>query len=183
MRLGTNQTLHMPASFKPSDVHSLLYLRLATTDLVAYPLPLVISVIWMFWPGSRTGKKDSVYYKWTPLGTISTPLVLISYHTVLDGPYIPLVMLPMTLEDAFQILDLSERVTPDEIKNAYRIMVVVPLRPYFLQDTFSWRCRLWSGTQTAIMIFTTRIGQGCTSYRYVIDLIAFSGPLELPYAL
>ena len=80
-----------------------------------------------------------MYYKWTPLGAISAPLVLIPCRTVLHRSYIPLVMLPMTLEDAFQILDLSERVSPDEIKNAYRIMVVVP---FFLLDTFSWRYRL-----------------------------------------
>jgi len=34
-------------------------------------------------------------------------------------------MLPMATDDAYRVLDICEGVTPDEIKNAYRIMVVV----------------------------------------------------------
>ena len=47
----------------------------------------------------------------------------------LNSLNVPPAMLLMSPEDAFQILNLFGKVTPDEIKHAYRIMVNVAHRP------------------------------------------------------
>jgi DnaJ-domain-containing protein 1 len=43
---------------------------------------------------------------------------------------------PMSSNDAYRILEISEGASPDEIKNAYRIMVVIHQRPWLLEDVF-----------------------------------------------
>jgi hypothetical protein len=48
----------------------------------------------------------------------------------------------MSPADALGLLNLTEGVTPDEIKEAYRIMVVGPLSPGYTLATCSPRFRL-----------------------------------------
>jgi len=48
----------------------------------------------------------------------------------------------MSPADALELLDLTEGVTPDEIKEAYRIMVVGPFNPGYTLATCSPRFRL-----------------------------------------
>lgn len=42
----------------------------------------------------------------------------------------------MSSNDAYRILEISEGASPDEIKNAYRIMVVIYQHPWFPEDVF-----------------------------------------------
>ncbi len=48
----------------------------------------------------------------------------------------------MSPADALELLNLAEGVTPDEIKEAYRIMVVGPLNPGYTLATCLPRFRL-----------------------------------------
>jgi hypothetical protein len=64
-------------------------------------------------------------YKWAPRGITSTLIFSLLRVYGLNSLNVSPAMPLMSPEDAFQVLNLSGKVTPDEIKHAYRIMVTV----------------------------------------------------------